>query len=492
MRFKVKEDISELERFLNSEEPGQPGIIRVRIETLRDRENFFRIVSNYRHVYVSPAGVKRIVSEGNRISFRDVEFRSRSSLPVVHPGGNFERFISYLKRGIDTLKKGEVLVVNPPETLIDPEDRERLDELITQLVLSGKNRVIVLEANTLIANLHFTLGPDSFKSEREDEEKERIFSFVGNEVLRADLLKVVSNLSLDEAEYVAFKLRGLDSVSPYRVLKAAFDAKGELLSQAGVIYRGVRDEVAVGYEDITDSILQRVNANKSLSLNVILSGVPGTGKTLFAYSLSREFFLPLFEFDPASLRDSLFGKTEKKVKEAVAALRKASPCVILIDEYEKLMHVPPGSSVADTLLATRVEVLRLLEDRSRESILVATSNNPELISPEELRRFHFRFFMDLPCGERALKILSYYLPHVEKMDEEEREWLKRKLDRLFSGQLIKDIAEEITTRMRVEGREFSFETVKRVVEGFISIAVSQKLKALELRSFHSAGGFVRI
>ncbi len=70
---------------------------------------------------------------------------------------------------------------------------------------------------------------------------------------------------------------------------------------------------------------------------ILLVGVPGCGKSLTAKLVAQEWHLLLFRFDIGSVFDKWVGESEKKMREALQFIENVSPCVLWIDEIEKVL-----------------------------------------------------------------------------------------------------------------------------------------------------------
>ena len=70
---------------------------------------------------------------------------------------------------------------------------------------------------------------------------------------------------------------------------------------------------------------------------ILLLGVPGTGKSMFAKALGGETGRPTLVLDVGSLMGSLVGQTEQRVREALRAVDAMAPCVVFCDELEKAL-----------------------------------------------------------------------------------------------------------------------------------------------------------
>jgi hypothetical protein len=64
---------------------------------------------------------------------------------------------------------------------------------------------------------------------------------------------------------------------------------------------------------------------------MLLASVPGSGKSLVAKAIAKEFDCPLFALDIGSMFDSLVGNSEKNMREMIKTVESIGKCVILID-----------------------------------------------------------------------------------------------------------------------------------------------------------------
>jgi len=140
---------------------------------------------------------------------------------------------------------------------------------------------------------------------------------------------------------------------------------------------------------------------------VLLTGVPGCGKSLVAKTIAATWGMPLLLFDPARLYRKYLGESEQRLERALASAEAMAPAVLWIDEIEKGFAT---SGEGDSGVSTRVlgTFLRWLQDRAEGVFVVATANNISALPPELLRkgRFDEIFFVDLPSDAARRDILT--------------------------------------------------------------------------------------
>jgi SpoVK/Ycf46/Vps4 family AAA+-type ATPase len=143
---------------------------------------------------------------------------------------------------------------------------------------------------------------------------------------------------------------------------------------------------------------------------VLLTGIPGCGKSLIAKSLAATWLLPLVLLDPSRIYRKFVGESEQRLATALETVGAMAPAVLWIDEIEKGFATDAGSDggVSTRLLGT---FLRWMQDRPDGVFIVATANDVSSLPPELLRkgRFDEVFFVDLPAPAARREIFDHHL-----------------------------------------------------------------------------------
>ncbi|MBQ8595589.1 MAG: AAA family ATPase [Oscillospiraceae bacterium] len=206
---------------------------------------------------------------------------------------------------------------------------------------------------------------------------------------------------------------------------------------------------------------------------ILLSGVPGCGKSLSAKMVAKEWNLPLFRFDIGSVYDKWVGESEKKMKEALQFIENVSPCVVWIDEIEKALSVAgSGNDIGKRVLG---QFLFWLQESRSRVFLVATANDISLLPFELFRKGRFSeiFFIDLPNrSEREETIKQYTLRslHIQLSTEETSELIDASEGFSYSDieYAIKDVAQ-----LALEKGQLAI-TQQTIVESFRNIVPISK------------------
>ena len=249
-------------------------------------------------------------------------------------------------------------------------------------------------------------------------------------------------LQLDAAgvDAVAANLRGLTEeeaeratcqalVSRYALCQETvtdvLEAKKQLLRHSGMLeFIDACDNMASvgGLENLKHWLGQRRGAWEDSAREfglepprgVIILGVQGCGKSLCARSVAGEWKLPLVKFDTAAVYDKYIGETEKRIRKVFQVAEGLAPCVLWIDELEKVFAgSEPDSASADAGVSSRLlaSFLSWMQDRKAAVFVAATCNNVTVLPPELIRkgRFDELFFVDLPNQAERKQIFSIQL-----------------------------------------------------------------------------------
>jgi len=147
---------------------------------------------------------------------------------------------------------------------------------------------------------------------------------------------------------------------------------------------------------------------------VIILGVQGCGKSMCARAIAGEWKLPLVKFDTAAVYDKYIGETEKRIQKVFQVAEGLAPCVLWIDELEKVFAGSgPDSASVDAGVSSRIlaAFLGWMQERKAPAFVAATCNNVTALPPELIRkgRFDELFFVDLPNQSERKQIFAIQL-----------------------------------------------------------------------------------
>jgi len=173
---------------------------------------------------------------------------------------------------------------------------------------------------------------------------------------------------------------------------------------------------------------------------LLLSGLPGTGKSMAAEALATKLGMSVVKLDLSSVLSKWLGETEQMIGQ-VFDLAEASNSILVLDEAESLFRQrQSGGSGGSNALQTAVAYLLTRLDRY-EGVLVATTNRTQDIDDALFRRFDDYIILPVPDHDTRrslwLTMLAQFSDQVEVSDHD-----YERLARYFviSGGLIRGAA----------------------------------------------------
>lgn len=150
---------------------------------------------------------------------------------------------------------------------------------------------------------------------------------------------------------------------------------------------------------------------------VLVTGIPGCGKSWSAKCVAASWCLPLVRLDMGKVYSALVGSSEEHMREAIQTTEAIAPCVLWIDEIEKGLPHPRGY-VGDSEVSLRVlaKFLTWMQEKAAPVFVFATANQIDQLPPEIVRkgRFDEVFFVDLPTDKERQEIIEIHLNRVKR------------------------------------------------------------------------------
>ena len=145
---------------------------------------------------------------------------------------------------------------------------------------------------------------------------------------------------------------------------------------------------------------------------VLVTGVPGCGKSMTAKAMASAWSLPLVRLDIGKVFGGLVGASEQNMRTALRTAEAIAPCVMWIDEIEKgFASGASGSGDGGTSARVFGTFLTWMQEKTAAVFVIATANNISLLPPEMMRkgRFDEIFFVDLPTDAERTVIFELHL-----------------------------------------------------------------------------------
>lgn len=185
-----------------------------------------------------------------------------------------------------------------------------------------------------------------------------------------------------------------------------------------LVPEGVRTQIAQAmmHADFRLNILPQRSAfvGKGGGYRLLLSGLPGTGKSMMAEALATRLDRSVVKLDLSTVLSKWLGETEQMIGQ-IFDLAEASASVLVLDEAEALFRQRNNSSGGGgNALLTAVAYLLTRLDRF-EGVLVATTNRTQDIDDALYRRFDD--FIILPVPDFDTRVLLWKKMLLEGMGD---------------------------------------------------------------------------
>jgi len=226
---------------------------------------------------------------------------------------------------------------------------------------------------------------------------------------------------------------------------------------------------------------------------VLITGVPGCGKSLTAKAMSTIWQLPLLRLDLGKIFSGLVGSSEENMRRAIATAEAVSPSILWVDEIEK--GLSGIGSNGDSGVSSRIfgSFLTWMQEKTSPVFVIATANNINNLPPELLRkgRFDEIFFVDLPTLNERAEIFELHLKKRLKDAEVSKnitmcDDLYKKLavnTEGFIGAEIEQIVISALCEAFFENRALELKDFAKTIKNIVPLSQTQKEQIIALRNW---------
>lgn len=149
---------------------------------------------------------------------------------------------------------------------------------------------------------------------------------------------------------------------------------------------------------------ERLHKSEHLNISLLLTGIPGTGKTALAHHFARTLDRPLLVRRTSDLLSKWVGETEQLIAEAFAEARQRG-AVLLFDEVDSLLF-DRSTARANWEVSQVNELLTWLDHHPLP--VVAATNHAHKLDPATMRRFLFKLELRALSGAKAARAFERF------------------------------------------------------------------------------------
>lgn len=198
--------------------------------------------------------------------------------------------------------------------------------------------------------------------------------------------------------------------------------RGELASLVRATYPETRLSDVVLADDVETRLRRIVREHRERGLlaekglrprrKLLLSGSPGTGKSMTAAAIAGELGLPLFTVLLDGVITKFMGETAAKLRLVFDAMQGARG-VYFFDEVDALATRRGAENDIGEARRMLNSFLQFLDEDSSGSLILAATNHQELLDRAIFRRFEATIEYDLPPPDHVRRILTQRLPQFD-------------------------------------------------------------------------------
>ena len=319
------------------------------------------------------------------------------------------------------------------------------------------------------------------------------------------LCKAALGLTMQEAENAFALAMVQDGTLNRNDIQVILEEKMQVIRKTGLL-EYVQSDMGIndigGLDNLKKWLLKRNNSwsekAKKYCLpapkGVLVTGIPGCGKSLTAKAMSTIWQLPLLRLDLGKIFSGLVGSSEENMRKAIATVEAVAPSILWVDEIEKGLNGIGSSN--DSGVSSRIfgTFLTWMQEKTAPVFVIATANDISKLPPELLRkgRFDEIFFVDLPTLNERKEIFKVHLRkrlkdaevcgNIKPDDDKFINLLAKKTEG-FIGSEIEQVVISALCDAFFENRALEPNDFEKAIINTVPLSTTQKEQILAIREW---------
>jgi len=225
---------------------------------------------------------------------------------------------------------------------------------------------------------------------------------------------------------------------------------------------------------------------------ILMSGDPGTGKTLLAKAIAGEAKVPFFTISGSDFVEMFVGVGASRVRDMFEQAKKHAPCIIFIDEIDAVgRHRGVGMGGGNDEREQTLNALLVEMDGFEGTdgvIVIAATNRPDVLDPALLRpgRFDRQVHVGLPDIRGREKIMEVHLRKVPVGDDVKPELIARGTPGFSGADLANLVNEASLLAARQSKRTVGMEQLEKAKDKIMMGAERKSMVMSEAERLNTA------
>jgi cell division protease FtsH len=230
---------------------------------------------------------------------------------------------------------------------------------------------------------------------------------------------------------------------------------------------------------------------------VLLSGSPGTGKTLLARAVAGEAGVPFFSLSASEFVEAVVGIGASRVRDLFKKAKEASPAIVFIDELDAIGRARSGTGFGAGSEEREQTLNQILTEMdgftpATDLIVIAATNRPDVLDKALLRpgRFDRRIAVSAPDRAGRKLILDVHTREVPLAADADLGEIASRTPGMAGADLANLVNEAALTAARRGENEVTFDDFTSALERIL-LGAERKLMMTEAdrrrTAYHEAG-----
>ena len=230
---------------------------------------------------------------------------------------------------------------------------------------------------------------------------------------------------------------------------------------------------------------------------VLLSGHPGTGKTLLAKAVAGEANVPFYSISGSDFVEMFVGVGASRVRDMFKKAQQTAPCIIFIDEIDAVGRqrgagFGGGHDEREQTLNQLLVEMDAMEDNTG-IVVIAATNRPDVLDPALLRagRFDRQITVSLPDRKGREAILNVHARNKHFAKDINLDALAKRTPGFSGADLENVLNEAAILAVRENAEEIDMghidEAIDRVMMGPAKVSRTYDEKTKKLVAYHESG-----